>query len=109
MWHVISLVLTIVGAFWGIAKLLLANYTSGIDEKFGQVADRIKELAQLEVKRGDDVLKLERELAALRLEMMRDFTRREDHNQAIAGIRVSLDNMSLRIEKALASGGRIDG
>lgn len=97
LWHVISLVITIIGAFAGIAKLLLANVT-----------DQIKQLAMLEAKRGDDVLALERDVSALRLEMMRDFTRREDHNQAIASIRISLDNMSLRIEKALNTGGRLN-
>ncbi len=97
LWQVISLMLTIVGAFAGIGKLLLANVT-----------DQIKQLAAMEAKRGDDVLKLERELSTLRLEMMRDFTRREDHNQAIASIRISLDNMSLRIEKALSTGARFD-
>ena len=110
LWHVISLVMAIVGAFWGIGKMLLAATANGINEKFGHVAAQIERLSSLEVKRGEDVLKLERELGALRLEMMRDFTRREDHNQAIAGIRISLDNMSLRIEKALAgsNGGRSD-
>jgi len=97
LWHVISLLITIVGAFAGIAKLLLANVT-----------DQIKQLAAMEAKRGDDVLKLERDLSTLRLEVMRDFTRREDHNQAIASIRIGMDNMSLRIEKALSTGGRLN-
>lgn len=97
LWHVISLVITIVGAFAGIAKLLLANVT-----------DQIRQLAVLEAKRGDDVLALERSLSTLRLEVMRDFTRREDHNRAIADIRIGMDNMSLRVEKALTQGGRLN-
>jgi hypothetical protein len=108
LWHLISLLVTVIGAYAGIAKLLMAQYSVRIDEKFGLVSSQIAALGAQGAKYGEDVLRLERELAALRLEMMRDFTRREDHNQAIAGIRVALDNMSLRMEKALITGGRLD-
>lgn len=119
LWHVISLAGMLLGAYAAIAWRLLAVYTQRTDERFAglidsantrfdQVARQIDSLAAQEEKRGDQVLQLERELAGLRLEMMRDFTRREDHNQAIASIRISLDNMSLRIEKALSTGGRLD-
>lgn len=107
-WHVFSLGAMGIGAYAGIAKLLMAQYTKAIDQRFGTVTALIETLARQGEKYGSDVLRLERELSALRLEMMRDFTRREDHNAAIASIRVGLDNMSLRIEKALKTGGRID-
>lgn len=106
-WQVVLLALSIFGSFAGVAKLLMAQVIKGVDDKFATVAECIEKLSAQSDKYGDDVLRLEREMAALRLEMMRDFTRREDHNQAIASIRVGLDNMSLRIEKALASGGRV--
>jgi len=109
LWHLISLAVTVIGAYAAIAKMLMSQVTKGIDDKFGLVTKLIESLSQQGEKYGADVLRLERELAALRLEMMRDFTRREDHNQAIASIRVGLDNMSLRIEKALSIGGRING
>lgn len=119
LWHVITLIGMLLGAYAGIAWRLLDVYTrrtderfatviQGVDQRFDQIGKQIDGLAQLEAKRGDQVLQLERELAALRLEMMRDFTRREDHNQAIASIRIALDNMSLRIEKAMSNGGRLD-
>lgn len=108
LWHALSLLVTVIGAFWAIARLLMVQYSARIDEKFSVVSEQIKSLGAQGAKYGEDVLRLERELSALRLEMMRDFTRREDHNQAIASIRVGLDNMSLRIEKALSTGGRLD-
>lgn len=108
LWHAITLIVTMVGAYAGIAKLLMAQYTVRIDEKFVAVSELIASLRGQSEKYGQDVLRLEREMASLRLEVMRDFTRREDHNQAIASIRVGLDNMSLRIEKALSTGGRVD-
>lgn len=107
-WHLVGLVLAIGGMFAGISKLLMVQVLAGIEVKFDNVTKLIGGLAKQGEKYGDDVLRLERELASLRLEMMRDFTRREDHNQAIASIRVGLDNMSLRIEKALRIGGRVN-
>lgn len=108
-WQVLTLGAMLIGGYAGISWRLLAVYTQRTDERFGSITKQIDALATAEGKRGEQVLELERELAALRLEMMRDFTRREDHTQAIASIRISLDNMSLRIEKALSTGGRIDG
>lgn len=118
-WQVLTLGGMLIGGYAGIAWRMLAVYsqrtddrfkalTDGAELRFGQIAKQIETLSEQEGKRGEQVLQLERELAALRLEMMRDFTRREDHNQAIASIRISLDNMSLRIEKALTTGGRLD-
>ena len=107
-WQLVTLVITMVGAYAGIAKLLMAQYTKSIDQKFGDMTKLIELLGQQGERYGADVLRLERELSAFRLEAERAFTRREDHNQAIARISVGLDHMSLRIEKALAKGGRFD-
>lgn len=119
-WQLVGLGLTVLGSFAGIVKLLMGQYlrnvdqrfvalTEGVEEKFANVAKLIEALSQQGEKYGADVQRLERELAGLRLEMMRDFTRREDFNQAIASIRIAVDNMSLRIEKALSAGARING
>lgn len=108
-WHVLLAVFNIVAAFWAIARVLMNQYSTRISEQFAAVTKQIEALAQQGAQYGGDVLRLERELAQLKLDTMRDFTRREDHNQAIASIRVGLDNMSLRIEKALSTGARLDG
>lgn len=119
-WQLVTLAGASLGAFATIVKLLMVQYlrrvdekfatlTQGVEDKFAGVAHAIELLSQQGEKYGEDVQRLERELAALRLEMMRDFTRREDFNQAVASIRIAVDNMSLRIEKALSAGGRFNG
>lgn len=108
LWHVILLMITLVGAYAGIAQMLMSQYTQRIDERFVAVAAQISGLGRQGQKYADDVLKLERELGNLRVEMMRDYTRREDHNAAISSIRIGLDNMSLRIESVLLKKGRGD-
>lgn len=119
-WQLVMLAGSVLGAFSAIVKLLMVQYaktvddkfttlTKGVEAEFAGVARLIEALGQQGKRYGEDVLRLERELAALRLEMMRDFTRREDHNQAIASIRIGLDNMSLRIEKALSNGVHTNG
>ena len=105
LWHVITLLIAMVGAYAAIAQMLMSQYTKRIDERFVAVAEQISGLGRQGQKYADDVLKLERELAGLRVEMMRDYTRREDHNAAIASIRIGLDNMSLRIESVLLKKG----
>lgn len=105
LWHLISLAVTVIGAYAGIAKLLMAQYTKSMDEKFVLVREEIKALGQQNARYGDDVLRLERQLNDLRLEVWRDFTQRDDHNRDIASIRIGQDNMSLRLEKVLGAHG----
>lgn len=107
-WHLVTLALTIGGMFAAISQRLANSVQQGLEVKFQHVEGLIRKMAELSEKNTAAALQLERDLSALRLEMMRDFTRREDHNAAIASIRVAVDNMSLRIEKALATGGRVN-
>jgi hypothetical protein len=107
-WHLVGLAGGVIGAYAAIAKLLLMQVTKGIDNKFTVVTNAIGVLSKQGERYGDDLLRLERELARFRLEAEQRFTLREDHNQAIASIRIGLDNMSLRFETALRKRGQIN-
>ncbi|MBQ1767321.1 MAG: hypothetical protein IIZ92_31075 [Aquincola sp.] len=104
-----SLAITLAGSYFAISKLLFAEFAKRLDERFATVGAQISELGKQSDRYGSEVLKLERELSALRLEMATNYTRREDHNAAIASILVKVDNMSLRIEAALNTPARTGG
>lgn len=91
VYHVITLVGALVGAFWALAKMMLGQTDRMIREQFAEVKQHLKN--QDETQR-----RLERELMDLKAELPRDYVRREDYTQAIALIMTKLDAMALRFE-----------
>jgi hypothetical protein len=92
--YVVGLILTVIGAFWGMAKLLLSQSQTQIKEQF--------ELIQTHMKQQDDhSRRLEREVLELKAVLPRDYVRREDYTQAIATIMTKLDAMAMRFENVL--------
>lgn len=92
-WQVVGLVVTIIGAFFTLAKMLLQGSQQSIDEKFKLMGDHMR--AQDESSR-----RLERDLMDLKAELPRDYVRREDYTQAIAMIVTKLDGVVLRVEQS---------
>lgn len=90
----IGLLVTNLGAFWGLGKMMLAQSQRHIDEKFSAIAKTLE---------GQDqgTRRLERDLLELRAELPDKYVRREDHNRVIGAIQVSIDNVSLKIDRAM--------
>lgn len=93
-WQLVLMFSMICGAFWGIAKMLLAATQKNIDEKFQAVSLGLK--SQDETNR-----RLERDLMELKAELPRDYVRREDYTQAIATIMTKIDHVAMRMEQAI--------
>ena len=95
VWQLLTLAGTIVGAFWGVAKMLIAAMQRSIDEKFQAVQSGLKS-------QDDTNRRLERDLMELKAELPRDYVRREDYTQAIATIMTKIDHVAMRMERAIA-------
>jgi hypothetical protein len=92
--YLVGITITIVGAFWAMAKLLLSQSQSQIKEQF--------ELIQKHMQAQDEHgRRLEREVLELKAVLPRDYVRREDYTQAIATIMTKLDAMAMRFENVL--------
>jgi len=99
LYHVVTLLIAIIGAFWGLAKMLAAQSQSHIDQQFRAITDKL-------TNQDDSARRIERELMELKAELPRDYVRREDHNRVIASIQISIDNLRLTIERALLERGK---
>ena len=103
LWQLITIMITVVGAFWAMAKLILSQAQTQINEKFNEISVHM---------RGQDesARRLERELMELKAELPRDYVRREDYTQAIAIIMTKIDALGLRMEnifqQVMLKGGR---
>ncbi len=102
LWQLISLMVTlglaICGAFWGLARMMMAQAKGQIDGQFTQIAEQFKKVNDHLTKQDDSTRRLERELLEFRAELPRDYVRREDYVQAIAIITTKIDGVMLRME-----------
>lgn len=97
LWQFITLTTMILGAFWGIAKMMLAQSAKSLDEKFNAIHQRL-------TTQDESDRRLERDLTDLRVELPRDYVRREDFTRVIASFQVTVDNLRLTIERMLLEG-----
>jgi hypothetical protein len=93
----ISLIVTILGGFWAMAKLLLSQSQKHQDAQFESIKGALKQ-------QDEGSRHIERQLMDLKAELPRDYVRREDHTRAIATVQVALDNLRLTIERFMIEG-----
>lgn len=96
--YVVSLFVAVVGAFWGMAKLLLAQSTKHIDEKFKGISDTLRS-------QDESSRRVERELMDHKTYVAREYVRREDHTRVFGSVQVSIENLRLSIERLLEKRG----
>lgn len=98
LWHLISLVITIIGAFWTLGKLIAVQAKSQIDQQFRTLGEHMRVQAEHMKSQDESDRRLERQLMELKAELPRDYVRREDYAQAIATIMTKMDAMAMRVE-----------
>ena len=93
VWQMISIAVTILGAFVGVMKMLLVQMERRLDQRFAIVDKDSERLRQVEIG-----------MERLRGDMPLHYVRREDwvRNQSI--IESKLDGLALRLENAQLKG-----
>ena len=104
LWHVITLVITMIGAFFGLFKMLLAQQLSHLDAAFESQNSRLEKIEQANREEATNWQRAERELLMLKAELPLNYVRREDYVQAVATIMAKLDAMTMRFENILLRG-----
>ncbi len=100
-----AIVAGIVGSYWALIKVVANQFTKGLNERFkaqDEARDEgrkqyLENIAKLE----ERVRTMENKLIEVLISLPRDYTRREDHVQAVASIMVKIENLALRTEQAL--------
>lgn len=101
LWQLILLASMIMGAFWGIAKMMLAQQVKALDEKFLANDQKFEAIhVRLNTQDASDT-RIERDLTDLRIELPKDYVRREDFTRVIASFEIKVDNLRLTIERAM--------
>ena len=96
-WHVVSLVIALITAFWAIAKLLMTQAQKHQDQRFDVIESRIAN----EAGHWD---RMERDLLTLKAELPLQYVRREDYIRGQSVIEAKLDGLATKFENALLRG-----
>lgn len=104
LWHLVTLLLTLVGAFFTLFKALLGQQLKHIDAAFAAQNTRLSAIEQANKDEVGNWHRVEREILQLKAELPLNYVRREDYVQAVATIMAKLDAMSLRMENILLKG-----
>ncbi len=102
LWHLITLAISVIGAFFALVKMLLSQHQRHQDARFDSIEKAAKEEA-------GHWQRVERELLTLKADLPLHYVRREDYIQAVATIMAKLDAMALRFENLLLKGGSREG
>jgi hypothetical protein len=104
LWQLILLASMIMGAFWGVAKMMLAQQQKALDDKFIANDEKFKAINAHMSVQDESGRRIETQLNELRVEMPRDYVRREDFTRVIASFELKVDALRLTIERAMFGG-----
>lgn len=109
LWQVILLIITVIGAFAGVGKLLLSQINKALDLRFAAIEAaatvqkqhwdaRFGELLSQQKKEGESWARIERDLLTFKAELPTRYVLRDDYvrNQTI--IEAKLDAVAMKIE-----------
>lgn len=101
LWQAVSILITIMGAFWGIGKMLMAQGAKRRDDQYEQIKEKLGQIGARLDGQDESDRRLERQMGDMRAELPREYVRRDDFVRAISGFDVRVDQLRLTIERAL--------
>ena len=103
--NVLVILSAFLGALWTLVKIIAAQQKANLDTTLQSLKESMGKVASSVDRDREATRTLERQLMELRVELPRDYVRREDFIRAIATIETKIDNMALRMERALDNRG----
>lgn len=100
--NVLALGTAFVLALWALVKIIARQQENSLEHRFDGLMKSIQGVSNNVAEDQKSTQRLERELMQLRAELPRDYVRREDYIRAIGTIETKIDNMALRVERAVA-------
>ncbi|MGN7832648.1 hypothetical protein ACTJI2_13660 [Pseudoxanthomonas sp. 22568] len=102
LWHLITIVLSVIGAFAGLGKLLLMQFDRRMDERFSKLEKESEKLA----KESGEWRRFERMYLVDKAELAEKYVRREDYIRGQSVIEAKLDALFGKVELVQIQGAR---
>lgn len=100
--NVLALGSAFVLALWALVKVISRQQESALEQRFKSLNESIQGVSDNVGEERKSTQRLERELMQLRAELPRDYVRRDDYIRALGTIEAKIDNMALRVERAVS-------
>ena len=99
--HLIAFGVAFVSALWALMKVIAAQQEKALETRFTGLATTMTSIHAGMAKQQEIAQHQERELLQFKAEVARDRVHREDFIRAVGTIETKIDNMSLRMERAM--------
>lgn len=105
MWHIVTLIIAIIGAFWTLISVMVHQFDKGLDKRFDVIDMARAESNKSHKERFDRIEESqrnqERELLSLKAELPERYVRREDAIRSETVINAKLDALAVRLDSVL--------
>lgn len=103
--NLIAIAVGFVGALWALLKVFAMQHEKALEARFKTLNESMGGIKASQESERENTLRIERELMQFKAELPRDYVRREDFIRAVGTIETKIDNMALRVERAVLSKG----
>ena len=104
-WHILGFVTMLLGAFWGLIKIIVWQFNGDLQRRFESMEDMRKSTATTDAERFDKIETMhrahERDFLNLKAELPEKYVRREDAIRAETLVNAKLDGLALRLDTVL--------
>lgn len=101
-WHLVGLVITLIGGFWTLVKMMVSQFNRGLDKRFDVIDKARAESNQSNKERFDRVEEMqrtqERDLLSFKAELPDRYVRREDAIRSEMTLHAKFDGLAGRID-----------
>ncbi len=103
--NVLVILIAFIGALWALVKIIAHLQEKNLEQKMTALTAAMQSVSTSVEKDRESTRALERQFMELRAELPRDYVRREDFIRSIGTIETKIDNLALRMERALDNRG----
>lgn len=107
-WHLVGLVVSLIGGYWVLLKLMVAQFCRGLDKRFDAIEKTRVESSLVHKERFDRIEDLqraqERDLLSLKAELPDRYVRREDAIRSEMTLHAKFDGLAGRIDMFMRNG-----
>lgn len=102
IWHIVTLLLSLIGAFWTLIALIVRQFDKGLDKRFDVIDRASTESNKSHMDRFSRIEELqrahERELLLVKAELPERYVRREDAIRSEMTLHAKFDGLAGRID-----------
>lgn len=96
--NILTIVIAVIAAMWGLGKLLLSQNQRQLDQRFTRMDKRFDDVDQQQREEAKEWRRVERDVLQLKAALPLDYVRREDYVRGQSVIEAKLDGLAKLVQ-----------